>query len=502
MLYRKFGKTDKMLSALGFGTNRFAVSDLQDEEGFCRAAELIYEGCVNGINYIDCAHTYSMGKGEEIVKRALNKIRAGGLECYTSLKTMYMEDKTESQVRARLEDSLRRLDIEKATFGFAWRVDSFKEFEKMIEPGGLYAGLKRAQNEGIIEHIVFSSHASPNETVEIIKSGYFEGCMISCNILNMQSYERVFEAAKEYQVGIFTMNSLGGGTIVRMKELMTQGEESIAAQALKALYSKREVTTCLSTMQTAKELYENLSAFKKEEADEIKCDFWENAGSYCTKCRYCAGCPVDLPISEMMYAYNNLTFTDLLKGYGGKEEDGKRLLFNPRFCDYKAIPKQSENPCIKCGRCETKCTQKLPIIERIDEFYKIAIEGSYTHEQRKMRLEKKLKRSGHKKACLFPAGKYTKYVLEAYVEYFGVPKREICISDNNSDLWGETVKVSEEYAVPIVSPDSIKSEEFDVILITNYNYGDEIYNDFMSNSERFSGIKIDKLHEKGDIPWF
>lgn len=109
----------------------------------------------------------------------------------------------------------------------------------------------------------------------------------------------MFTAAKNCGVGIFTMNSLGGGVIPKLSLPERRKEESFAKKALAELYTHEEITTYLSSMQTVQELEENLSAFQAEYIPTLYNIRQNRLGSFCTKCRYCAGCPVGLPISDI-----------------------------------------------------------------------------------------------------------------------------------------------------------------------------------------------------------
>lgn len=506
MQYRAFGKTGKKLSGLGWGTNRFDPADLQSADGIERAAELIVRGVEQGINYIDCGHTYAMGRAEEILALSLKEICQRKYSCYTSTKVMYMEDPSSDAARRRIETGLRNMNIDRADFAFAWRVSSYDEFIQIIRPGGLYDGLMRAKEDGLVEHICFSSHASAEDTVKIMESGKFDGCMISCNILNMHAYRMVFEAAKQHGMGLFTMNSLGGGVIPRLRELSARfperdGARSLAGMSLRALYGNEEITTCLSSMKNAAELQENLSAFQENQNPAPRYADIAVSAPYCTKCRYCAGCPVGLPVCDIMYGYNNLIFPDLTAGYGKYNADAPEQLFNPRFLDYNATPKSEVNPCIKCGRCEKRCTQKLPIIQRIEEFYQAAAAGSYTRAQRKKRLAEKIRQHNGQSICLFPAGKYTQYVLEEYLQFFGSFPEKLYVSDNNEELWGRHI-VTDAGSIPIISPRELKQLSPDLLLVTNYFYGEQICEQLLESDLLPAGTRLEKLHQAADIPWY
>ena len=176
-------------------------------------------------------------------------------------------------------------------------------------------------------------------------------------------------------------------------------------------------------------------------------------------------------------------------------------MFNPRFCDYNSIPETKDNPCIRFGQCEKKCTQKLPVIQSIKNFYETAAKGSYTREQRKMRLLEKIKKHDNRRICFFPAGSYTKHVIDEYLGHFGDFLAEIFIGDNKEQLWGQNIVVKGR-SFCIISPKKMKELEPDLVLITNFFYGEEIYQQFMREKTFPEEVRLDKLHEDGDVPWY
>ena len=517
MIYRELGSTGKLLSGLGFGTNRFAPSDLKDDEGLSKCADLIINGIRKGINYIDCAYTYSMGRAEEIVKRAVATIKHEGLNCYTSTKVMLSDAETESEVRRVVDRSLDAMGLETVTLVFAWQIKTRREFDSIIKPGGLYDGLKKVKDEKIIEHIAFSSHMSPDDTVNVINTGLFDVCMISCNIINVHKFERVLSAAAELNVGIITMNSLGGGVIVGENTLMMRDylgispEQSLARTCLRYLYSNHQITTCLSSMQSTHELEENIGAFSdasKPDISVIQLDKMSGFKGYCTKCRYCENCPEKIPISDLMYAYSNHQFTDLMSGYGPHLNNDNiyknpdfykaKKLFNARFFDYNGIPDSSENPCVRCGRCEELCTQCLPIIQRLSEIYELADKFHYNYAARKDRLVKLLNNDKYEKVCFFPSGQYTSYLLEDYTRLIGSFPFKILISDNACVQ--EYINDDNHKVIPVTG---LLVERPDLILVVSYTYGDEIYDKLIHDNRLLNaGIKIAKLHQIDDVQWY
>jgi len=81
----------------------------------------------------------------------------------------------------------------------------------------------------------------------------------------------------------------------------------------------------------------------------------ENLNTLCTSCGYCEPCPMGVPIVKMLSTYNKSLLTgnlsDISTSLAGK------------WC----LSPADAAKCTACGLCETRCTQKLPIIERLDE---------------------------------------------------------------------------------------------------------------------------------------
>ncbi len=78
--------------------------------------------------------------------------------------------------------------------------------------------------------------------------------------------------------------------------------------------------------------------------------------SLCTGCGYCLPCPMNINVPQFMDAYNMKLLQD------GKPQDAINRLKWHWGADNLAA-----KTCSLCGQCETKCTQHLPIRDRMKE---------------------------------------------------------------------------------------------------------------------------------------
>jgi hypothetical protein len=156
------------------------------------------------------------------------------------------------------------------------------------------------------------------------------------------------------------------------------------------------------------------------------------------------------------------------------------------------MPKDSDNPCVKCGQCEKKCTQHLPITAILEDMAGLAESHSYSEAHLLRRISDALDLTTTDSVGLYPTGVYT----EAFYIYFKkhFPDRQVYIFDKNTLLWGQ-----EFFGLTIMSPQDIPTY-VDTLIITHYLYQDAIYRELSPLEEK--GVHLVKLHKDGDIPYF
>ena len=360
MRYTEYGNTGKKVSAVGFGGMRFNLKLPQADN-----ADLVRYACSKGINYFDTAPGYA--ESEDIFGLAFKDMPG---EFYVSTKALPMECETAGAVRESVHKSLERMGVPKIHFFHVWCLRKMEHYDLAVRPGGMYDGLLECREEGLIDHIAFSTHQPGHEIKQILDSGKFEGVLMGVNILNFPYRWEGVRAAADSGCGVVVMNPLGGGMIPKHeKELAFLGGEDATPTeaALRFAVSCPEITIALVGF-SAKEHVDlackaagSAEPFTGNELDEIRKHLGENMNAACTGCGYCRECPQNIPVPSYMQFYND-------KVMFGKSDEAMKKAINFHHRDGLLVGrKASAADCTECGQCEEACTQHLEIIARMKE---------------------------------------------------------------------------------------------------------------------------------------
>lgn len=489
---------------LGLGTTRFPVSGPGDEAGLERSVQLVARALEAGVNYVDVGQHYAAGMAPQILREAFRRTKK---QAAVTAKVMYGTDRTADDARRRVELYLNAMGIEKAQFFTCWTIWDYQTFGKIMQKGGIYEGAMRLKDEGLVDHICCSLHVPPEDIPKILDSGAFEGITISYSMLNAPIMQPILDRALEKDIGVAVMNPLGGGIIAQNEGYFSfakaeGGEESTACAALRFAKAHPAVNIVLSGVSSEKELEENLQAAAGADpepaAERLSRVLSAVSGlsGFCTGCKYCEGCPKGIPTAQIMQARNALLF-DPVHAYNrnGPEE----LLYNIQVFrrllhENGWIPESGENPCVKCGRCERACTQKLEIISGVEDVYRRASASFFSTEAHKARLTELLAGKGYKKVGLYPNGGFSNLIMKLCREMFGRLPFEWAILNSDPKMWGQQVD-----GYVIHGPAEIPDLELDMILVCTYKFDKDIYESLRQYEE--NGVRIERLHREAEMPW-
>ena len=365
MQYRKFGKLDWKVSALGFGCMRLPTIDGNyeniDQE---KTTEMIHRAIEAGVNYFDTAYVYHRQKSEI----ALGKALEGGLRDKVRIATksaIWMVEKTEDFDRM-LDEQLERLQTETIDFYLLHALNRIS-WEKVLRLN-LLERAEAALADGRIRHLGFSFHDGLDIFKEIV-DGYdaWTFCQIQYNYMDteFQAGTEGLKYAAAKNLAVVIMESLRGGKLAVDWPATQSLWESAAKKrkpadwALQWLWDQTEVSVALSGMSTLEQVEENIASAEVSapgslNADEliliekVKKEIETSSPIPCTGCEYCLPCPNDVNIPLNFILYNQVAmFKDL---------DGSRF-------DYSNFVMENERAsnCIQCDECISKCPQQIPI---------------------------------------------------------------------------------------------------------------------------------------------
>lgn len=376
MYYKKYGNTDMKVSAVGMGTMRYNDEDVK-AGNLEKCAEVVLYAHEKGINFFDSAPFYCDDKSEIITGMALSQLPRDSFYISSKVNLATFNWKfSRDDFRRRLETSLSRLKVDYLDFYYIWCLLDLESFHKNYDL--MYDSYMKAKEEGLIRNINFSSHMQGSQLEEVINTNSFQGMLIGYNALNYRFRQAGISAAYKKGMGIAVMNPLGGGLIPgnpKVFSYLADGTDLTVAQAaLRFVASHREISVALcgcTTKEHVDDAVKSVENLVEKPAAEIYNEY-ESKGitlnTLCTGCGYCRHCPQEIDIPKFMDSYNMKILSESVK----EQAEGNSI--EDRLKWHWGMPSSLAAKCRKCGKCETLCTQHLPIMERLAEISKMNID--------------------------------------------------------------------------------------------------------------------------------
>jgi predicted aldo/keto reductase-like oxidoreductase len=324
----RLGRTNLIVTKLGWGG--IPIQRVGERE-----AVSVIQGVIEmGVDLLDTARAYT--NSEHRIGLALQKMDRPVI---LSSKSLIRKEKIYNDVH----ESLKQMKVKKVNIYHLHGVSSFEEYEKVMAPGGAYEGLKRARDEGLIDHIGITSH-NLNVLERAIEDGHFEVMMACYSFLEPDAASKVFPLAREKDIGILAMKPFSGGVI----------EE--AAPALKFVLSTANIVPIpgSETLEKARENWKiftedySLTEKDKERIEAIKKEFDRQ---FCRRCDYCQPC------TEKINIQFAIGLKSIIKRFGPHAPEAGWM---------KDLIEKARN-CTECGECLPRCPYQLPIPDMIKE---------------------------------------------------------------------------------------------------------------------------------------
>jgi predicted aldo/keto reductase-like oxidoreductase len=374
MKYRKFGKLETRVSALGFGCMRLPTLDGIPQSGNIDEAEtirMIRHAVDEGVNYIDTAYPYHNGRSEVVTGKALRDGYRSKVLLAT--KSPVWQIAKPSDFEACLDEQLARLETDHIDLYLLHALGT-ERWEGIVLRHNLLERAEAAVKDGRIGHIGFSFHDKADAFQRIVDGyGGWSMCQIQYNYMDTENQAGTsglrYAAAKG--LGIVVMEPLLGGRLAAPPQSaadvfrVSGNGWSPAEWALQWTWNQPEVSTVLSGMKTMDQVVENLRAAGRSEIGSLDAAslglierarkiLLERAPIPCTQCGYCRPCPSGVDIPRNFELYNDCVIYD--------DPAIPRALY-ARF-----VPEgERASACTGCRTCEEKCPQGIAISECMPE---------------------------------------------------------------------------------------------------------------------------------------
>jgi predicted aldo/keto reductase-like oxidoreductase len=386
MQYRKFGKLDWPVSALGFGCMRLPV--LNGNSGqidLPEAIRMMRWAIDAGVNYMDTAYVYHDQTSETALGKALQDGYRQRVRIATKLPVWMVKESADFD--RLLNEQLKRLQSETIDFYLlhALNRDSWKD----VQAKNLLACAEKALADGRIRYLGFSFHDNL-ESFKTIVDGYdrWDFCQIQYNYMDIENQAGTegLRYAASRGLGVVIMEPLLGGKLAAELPALApvwdsaENKRKPADWALQWLWNQPEVSLVLSGMSTFTQVHENVTSASVSRPGVLAADelaVVDKARQVlkglcpipCTQCEYCLPCPNGVNIPRNFEVYN---WGAMYNDYAGSKIEYRRWLAD----DQKAAC------CIQCEECLSKCPQKieisswLPVVEEVlglDRPYKMSL---------------------------------------------------------------------------------------------------------------------------------
>jgi hypothetical protein len=368
MQYRKFGKLEWKVSALGFGAMRLPVTGTDpasvDEP---EAIRMIRYAIDHGVNYLDTAYFYHLGQSERVVSRALRDGYRERMKLATKMPVRIIESAADFD--RYFNEQLERLQTDRVDFYLLHGLNG-RSWAKVRDLGVL-RWVEDKMAKGRFDYAGFSFHDDYEVFKEIVDA--YDNWTLSQLLYNYvdvdtQAGRRGVEYAASKQLAVVVMEPLRGGLLAReAPEKVAKVWESSRKNrsrvewAFQWVWNQPEISVALSGMSTMQQVMENVASadhsgpatLTPDELvliDRVREAYRGSSPIPCTACGYCQPCPSGVDIPTIFQIYNEaIIYNDPRRGRGRyRGPDGLK-------------EEQRADQCIECEECVEACPQKISV---------------------------------------------------------------------------------------------------------------------------------------------
>ena len=359
------------IGKLGFGLMRLPQKDgVIDVEQTKEMVDLFLEA---GFTYFDTAWAYA--GSEDAIRQALVERYPRESFQLATKNAAWIGCKTREEAVAQFDTSLKQTGAGYFDFYLLHNIGEGRT--KYFDDFDMWSWIQEKKKEGLIKHIGFSFHSTPEALDEILNQHpEMEFVQLQINYADWENpavqSRACYEVARKHGKPVIIMEPIKGGMLANPPESVAEvlknaePDSSVASWAVRFAASLDGVITVLSGMSSVEQMKDNLSYMKgfqglNGEQQAVIAKAQEELKKIplipCTTCNYCAKvCPKNIGISGSFTAMNLLT---LYKDKAFAKHQEEWLV--------GGHGKNHADQCVKCGKCEEACPQHIKIRENLEK---------------------------------------------------------------------------------------------------------------------------------------
>jgi aryl-alcohol dehydrogenase-like predicted oxidoreductase len=215
MLYRRFGRTGEMISAIGMGGFHLGKRAVTDDE----AVRLVHQGIDRGITFIDNCWDYNEGRSELRVGVALDQ---GGYRDRVFLMTK-MDGRSKQEAAKQIDTSLKRMRTDRIDLVQHHEILRYDDPDRIFAEGGAMEAFVEAKQAGKLRYIGFTGHKDPRIHLQMLavaaeRGFHFDAVQMPLNVMDahFRSFAHlVLPYLIEHGIAVLGMKSFADSVLLK-----------------------------------------------------------------------------------------------------------------------------------------------------------------------------------------------------------------------------------------------------------------------------------------------
>ena len=362
MFYRRFGRTERSISAFSLGTMRLV------HHPYAQARQILLTALQAGINHIETAQAY--GHSEIQLGQLLRELWTDPTLDLPPRTELILTSKVSPQLSAQdlwqgIEGSLTRLQVESLDAMAFHGINQPDHLDQVLKEG--LPTLKQAVDQGLVRHIGCSTHGPLELILRTLETDAFDFINLHYYYFN-QHNAPALTAAQDRDMGVFIISPADkGGMLYRPPAALVDlcAPLSPLEFGYRFLLQDPRIHTLSLGAETPTQIHQALQCLAPLDTPEdggdlevIESRLRETAHQQlgtdrCAQCYACLPCPVSIPIPEILRLRNLAVAYDMAE-YG-------QYRYNMLGQAGHWFPGKKGNHCTECGECLPRCPEDLSI---------------------------------------------------------------------------------------------------------------------------------------------